>query len=96
MPFPALGAKSMQKARSQPGSPETHLGGPVPDSLSLPPVSIETWADALADMVALGLVKAVSVSNFNETQMPSIYDPGQVQRSPGFQPGRIQPFKTGG
>lgn len=35
----------------------------------LPPVSIETWADALADLVASGLVKAVGVSNFDEMQM---------------------------
>lgn len=35
----------------------------------LPPVSIETWADALADMLSLGLVKAVGVSNYDESQM---------------------------
>jgi aryl-alcohol dehydrogenase-like predicted oxidoreductase len=35
----------------------------------MPPVSIETWANALADAVEAGLVKAVGVSNFNAAQM---------------------------
>jgi aryl-alcohol dehydrogenase-like predicted oxidoreductase len=35
----------------------------------LPPLRIETWADALADAVDAGLVKAVGVSNFNAAQM---------------------------
>lgn len=35
----------------------------------LPPVSIETWADALADLVLAGLARAVGVSNFDEMQM---------------------------
>lgn len=34
-----------------------------------PPVSIETWADALADAVEAGLTKAVGVSNYNAEQM---------------------------
>ena len=33
------------------------------------PVSVETWADALADAVAAGLTRAVGVSNYNADQM---------------------------
>lgn len=34
-----------------------------------PPIPIEVWADALADVVKDGLVKAVGVSNYNAAQM---------------------------
>ncbi len=34
-----------------------------------PPVSIETWASALADVVEEGMAQAVGVSNFNANQM---------------------------
>ncbi len=34
-----------------------------------PPVSIEAWAEALADAVAAGLTRAVGVSNYNADQM---------------------------
>lgn len=34
-----------------------------------PPIPVETWADALADAVQEGLVRAVGVSNYNEDQM---------------------------
>lgn len=34
-----------------------------------PPVAVETWAAALADAAADGLVRAVGVSNYNEDQM---------------------------
>jgi aryl-alcohol dehydrogenase-like predicted oxidoreductase len=37
--------------------------------LPFPPVSVETWADAFADAVQDGLVRAVGVSNYNEEQM---------------------------
>jgi aryl-alcohol dehydrogenase-like predicted oxidoreductase len=71
MPFPwRIGAKSMQKAL------EASLQRLKLSSVDLyqihfplPPVSIETWADALAEMVSLGLVRAVGVSNFSEIQM---------------------------
>jgi aryl-alcohol dehydrogenase-like predicted oxidoreductase len=33
------------------------------------PIPVETWADALADAVQDGLVRAVGVSNYNEDQM---------------------------
>jgi aryl-alcohol dehydrogenase-like predicted oxidoreductase len=39
-----------------------------------PPVSVETWADALADVVDMGLAKAVGVSNFNAEQTQRTYD----------------------
>jgi aryl-alcohol dehydrogenase-like predicted oxidoreductase len=35
----------------------------------LPPVPVETWADALADTVEAGLARAVGVSNYNAAQM---------------------------
>ncbi|MEW5871707.1 MAG: aldo/keto reductase [Chloroflexota bacterium] len=38
-----------------------------------PPVPIETWADALADVVEAGLARAVGVSNYNEEQMRRAY-----------------------
>lgn len=34
-----------------------------------PPISIETWADGLADAMELGLVRSVGVSNYNINQM---------------------------
>jgi len=34
-----------------------------------PPVSVETWMEALADAVEAGLINAVGVSNYNEEQM---------------------------
>ena len=39
----------------------------------MPPVSLETWGDALADAVAAGLTKAVGVSNFNTDQMRRVH-----------------------
>jgi aryl-alcohol dehydrogenase-like predicted oxidoreductase len=37
--------------------------------MPLPPVPIEVWAEALADAVDAGLIRAVGVSNFNAAQM---------------------------
>jgi aryl-alcohol dehydrogenase-like predicted oxidoreductase len=37
--------------------------------MPLPPVSVETWAEALADAVGLGLARAVGVSNYSADQM---------------------------
>ena len=34
-----------------------------------PPVSIETWMDAMADAVEAGLVRAIGVSNYSAAQM---------------------------
>lgn len=41
--------------------------------IPLPPVPIETWAEALAEAVEAGLTRAVGVSNFNEDQMRRAY-----------------------
>jgi aryl-alcohol dehydrogenase-like predicted oxidoreductase len=38
-----------------------------------PPVPIEVWADALADAVNAGLVRAVGVSNYNAAQMLKVH-----------------------
>ncbi len=38
-----------------------------------PPVPLETWASALADVVERGLTKAVGVSNFNAKQMLRVH-----------------------
>lgn len=35
----------------------------------LPPVSIETWMDAMAEAVEAGLIRSVGVSNYSEEQM---------------------------
>lgn len=75
MPFPwRITARSMRKALE---ASLERLKLPSVDlyqvHFPLPPVSIETWADALADMVSLGLVRAVGVSNFNEIQMRRAY-----------------------
>lgn len=39
----------------------------------LPPVAVETWMDALADVVEAGLVRAVGVSNYNVVWMRRAY-----------------------
>ena len=53
------------------------LGLPAVDLYQIhwpfPPVPVETWADALADVVQAGLVRAVGVSNYNEDQMRRAY-----------------------
>jgi aryl-alcohol dehydrogenase-like predicted oxidoreductase len=38
-----------------------------------PPVSVETWAGVLADVVEQGLTRAVGVSNYSEAQMRRTY-----------------------
>ncbi len=35
----------------------------------MPPIPVETWADALADVVEAGLTRAVGVSNYSTAQM---------------------------
>ena len=39
-----------------------------------PPVSIDTWMDAMADAVQAGLIRAVGVSNYNAEQTRRAYD----------------------
>jgi aryl-alcohol dehydrogenase-like predicted oxidoreductase len=41
--------------------------------MPFPPVSIETWALALAEAVQLRLTRAIGVSNYNEEQMLRVY-----------------------
>ena len=38
-----------------------------------PPIPVETWAEGLADVVEMGLARAVGVSNYNEEQMRRAY-----------------------
>jgi aryl-alcohol dehydrogenase-like predicted oxidoreductase len=42
--------------------------------MPLPPVTIETWMQAMAEAVQEGLTKAVGVSNYNREQMQRAYD----------------------
>ena len=42
--------------------------------MPLPPVTIETWMQAMAEAVQEGLIKAVGVSNYNREQMQRAYD----------------------
>lgn len=42
--------------------------------MPLPPVTIETWMQAMAEAVQEGLTKAVGVSNFNREQMQRAFD----------------------
>lgn len=75
MPFPwRLGTKSLQIALE---SSLKRLRLPAVDLYQIhwpmPPVSIETWADALANVVEQGLTKSVGVSNFDEVQMRRAY-----------------------
>jgi len=40
---------------------------------AFPPVSVETWAEGLAEAVKSGLTRAVGVSNYNKNQMQRAY-----------------------
>jgi len=40
---------------------------------ALPPISIETWMEAMAEAVEEGLTRTVGVSNYNQTQMLQAY-----------------------
>ena len=40
----------------------------------LPPISIKTWMESMADVVADGLVRVVGVSNYSTSQMQYAYD----------------------
>jgi len=41
--------------------------------MPFPPMPIETWAEALGDVVQMGLARAVGVSNYSEEQMRRAY-----------------------
>jgi len=71
MPFPTrLTSASLARALER---SLMRLGLPAVDLYQIhypfPPVSIETWMDAMADAVEAGLVRAVGVSNFSKEQM---------------------------
>ncbi len=75
LPFPwRLSKKSLLRALQQSLS---RLGVEAVDLYqmhqSFPPVSIETWMDAMADAVKQGLVRTVGVSNYNQNQMLRAY-----------------------
>jgi aryl-alcohol dehydrogenase-like predicted oxidoreductase len=75
LPFPwRLTKKSFLQAMHQ---SLTRLGVETVDLYqmhqSFPPVSIETWMDAMAEAVAQGLTRTVGVSNYNQTQMLRAY-----------------------
>ena len=75
LPFPwRLTKKSLLQAMRQ---SLTRLGVETVDLYqmhqSFPPVSIETWMDAMAEGVAQGLTRTVGVSNYNQTQMLRAY-----------------------
>lgn len=71
MPFPwrlTKGAlrRALQRSLDRLGLPRVDL---YQIHWPFPPIPVETWADALADVVQDGLVQAVGVSNYNEDQM---------------------------
>ena len=71
MPYPwRLGKSALRKALQR---SLARLGLASVDLYQIhwpfPPVPVETWADALADAVQEGLVRAVGVSNYTEDQM---------------------------
>jgi aryl-alcohol dehydrogenase-like predicted oxidoreductase len=75
MPFPwRLGKGALRKALQR---SLDRLGVARVDLYQIhfpfPPVPVETWADALADAVQDGLVRAVGVSNYSEEQMRRTY-----------------------
>ncbi|HET6946434.1 MAG TPA: aldo/keto reductase [bacterium] len=76
MPYPTrLNGGALRKAlvRSL-----TRLGLPVVDLYQMhwpfPPVSIETWMDAMAEAHQAGLIRAVGVSNYSVEQMRRAHD----------------------
>ncbi len=75
MPFPwRLSPKALRRALR---ASLERLGLPSVDlyqiHFPLPPLAVETWAEALADVVQEGLARAVGVSNFDERQMRRAY-----------------------
>jgi aryl-alcohol dehydrogenase-like predicted oxidoreductase len=76
MPFPwRLSRSALRKALS--GSLR-RLGIPAVDlykiHMPFPPVTIETWMEAMAEVYQAGLVSAVGVSNYDSDQMQRAHD----------------------
>ena len=75
MPFPwRLSRSALRKALE---SSLRRLGLPAVDlyqvHMPLPPVNIETWMGAMAEVYQAGLVSAVGVSNYDAEQMQTAY-----------------------
>jgi aryl-alcohol dehydrogenase-like predicted oxidoreductase len=71
MPFPtrltgASLARALERSLKRLGLPAVDL---YQIHYPFPPISIETWMDAMADAVRAGLVRAVGVSNYSVAQM---------------------------
>lgn len=76
MPFPwRLSRSSLRKALS---ASLRRLGLPAVDlyqiHMPLPPVNIETWMEAMADVYQAGMISGVGVSNYDGDQMQRAYD----------------------
>ena len=62
--------------------------------MPLPPVNVETWMEAMTEVVQAGLTRAVGVSNYDQEQMQTGIRASAARRHPpGFQPGGIQPVE---
>ena len=76
MPFPwRLSRSALRKALD---ASLRRLGLPAIDlyqiHMPLPPVNIETWMDAMAEVYQAGLISGVGVSNYDSDQMRRAYD----------------------
>jgi aryl-alcohol dehydrogenase-like predicted oxidoreductase len=76
MPFPwRLSRSALRKALT---ASLRRLGLPAVDlyqiHMPLPPVTIETWMEAMTEVYQAGLVSAVGVSNFDNDQMQRAFD----------------------
>jgi aryl-alcohol dehydrogenase-like predicted oxidoreductase len=76
MPFPwRLSRSALRKALD---ASLRRLGLPAVDlyqiHMPLPPVNIETWMGAMAEVFHAGLVSAVGISNYDTDQMQTAYD----------------------
>ncbi len=76
MPFPwRLSRSALRKALA---ASLRRLGLPAVDlyqiHMPLPPVNIETWMEAMAEVYQAGMVSGVGVSNYDSDQMQRAYD----------------------
>jgi len=76
MPFPwRLSRSALRKALS---ASLRRLGLPAVDlyqmHMPLPPVNIETWMEAMAEVYQAGMISGVGVSNYDSEQMQRAYD----------------------
>lgn len=76
MPFPwRLSRSALRKALA---ASLRRLGVPAVDlyqiHMPLPPVNIETWMEAMAEVYQAGMISGVGVSNYDSDQMQRAYD----------------------